>query len=133
MSPVSYGNKWLFDGWGLVLALTPLAVILAAVLALISTLWSRIVHTSLPVGASGNISTLDLVGWAFAVPAATGVLFVPSSGRGSLVLMVLLPQLLCYPLTRARPRMRPLWAAGLTILGALLVAIIGSIFGGAPD
>ncbi|MCK7470387.1 MAG: hypothetical protein MZU95_05950 [Desulfomicrobium escambiense] len=112
---MQHRNSWaerLFAGWGLAVMMTPFTVILSVLLALISTLWSRMIRTNVPPINSRNIGgMLDLIGWAFSVVAATGAVFM-FRPDAPLVLMVLLPQLLSYPLTRTRIWMRPLWPQG---------------------
>jgi drug/metabolite transporter (DMT)-like permease len=118
---------------------TPIACVVAGLLAGLSTAWSRF------SSASGWVA------WPVSVCAALAILACLPSGRGAiesagagdwlgfansavpLSLTLVVPQLLAYPLTRERPNWRPAVAIVLVVAGAALWAGGGMAVGATGD
>ncbi len=118
--------------WGLMAALG--AIVLALPSALISRFTPR----------------FDLLGWAASVILAIVVGLILFGGQlqpslaaadylrfmnifAPVMLVLVVPQLAAYPLTRSRPLFRPLVAAGIAILGAAVWIAGGVMSGVTPD
>jgi hypothetical protein len=117
----------------------PIACVIAAVLALVSTAWSRFAKAPDWIGwalaAGGSVIVAFALQWPMRQPAAMASADWPAFANGAvpLFLTLVLPQVLAYPLTRARPNLRPLVAVVVVVIGAALWAIAGLVVGATGD
>ena len=127
-------NEQLFPAWGLAVWLLPVAVALAALLSLPSALWTRMrwrpswgawVFSALP---ALMLCVWRANWWGFRFLGANPLLAV--GYMLPLVLILLVPQALAYPLSREQPLKRvwmtALLASGSSVLWLVMAALSGA-------
>jgi hypothetical protein len=130
-------NEQLFGGWGMMLPWVPVAALVAVVFCLPSALWTRLGWRH------------DWLGWLISLLAAAATVGWLSSRNdpgylaehplvlvgvaGPLVLAVVIPEVLAYPLSRRRPLKRLAIAAAISVAGSVAWLLAAAATGATPD
>ena len=117
---MALSSEWIegiFGDGGIGLGYSPLYVLTAVILALPSSLWSR------------YVGRREWIGWAVSIAAAIVLLLLNQGLWVWAGLWVVMPQHLAFPLTRNRPWRRPFVAAGLSVVGVLLLVVPAILLG----
>jgi hypothetical protein len=130
-------NEQMFGAWGLGVVLLPALVALSALLSLFSSLWTRLRWR--PRWGGCLISTVAALSlcvwragwWGFGYLRANPLMAV--GYMLPLVLILVLPQMIAYPMSRERPLKRVWMTALLASAGSVLWVVMAAFSGATTD